>query len=670
MSQEKNNSAPDEDPNPDQIWSFDPDTSVSPGENFYNYVNNNWLKKNPQPADYARYGSFEILMISNQNKVRAILEDESSSHLLPVHLYQTGMDTETLESQKYLAIDSKLAEINDCENKNELFKYGVINRGRRYLKTIFDIYVEGDKKDSANTIVYMSQGGLGMPDRDYYLEEADQDKKDKLIAYEKFLQEIYKAMNIENAETRAKNVINFETEIAKISMSKVEMRDPIKTYNLIETHDEFTTLAPEFPWNDYFDGLPDGKISIQSPEYIQNLAKLWDSTDIEALKDYFLARIIASASCCMTDEMYNIYFNFYGRILGGQEQPKPRWKRILAHVSDDLGEPLGKAYSELHFTSESKERALSMIEMIRDALKIKIQNVEWMENETKEKALKKLESFRVKIGYPDKWKDFSSLEKTLKEKATFYEKLVEASKFGFDYEMNKAYQPVDKDKWYMNANDVNAYYHPIMNEIVFPAGILQKPFFSNDFTDAENFGGIGGVIAHEMTHGFDDKGRLYNWQGMMGNWWAESDIKDYESRTKILDDQFSGFQLYGVNVKGQLTMGENIADIGGVKLAYAGLLSKITKETGSAENINKAVNRNSSDYKEKYSPAEILFMSWARVWCAHMTKDFTLQRLATDPHSPNLFRVNGILSNIKEFFETYQLDESAPMYPEKMAEIW
>lgn len=649
-------------------FNFDPDPSINPGDDYYEYVNKKWLENNSMPNDYTRYGSFELLHKSNLEKIKGIVSNEDHAGELPVKLYKCGMDEDRLEKQKFLAIELPLKDLKKAATKKEIFNLGVTFRGKRYLKTIFDIYTSGDKKDSSNNIIYMQQGGLGLPDRDYYLEES---KKDDLVGYQKYLSDILKLLN-ENFE-KAGDIVDFEKKIAEIHLSKIEQRDSLRTYN-IRTRQEIKEIAPEFDWDNYFNGITEGKISISSPEYIEKLSKLWAETDIETLRSYFIARTISSAAAYMTDEIYLIQFNFYNKQISGQKEPKPRWKRVLSTVQDDLGEPLGKIYSELYFTTAAKKKALDMIEFIRQTMNEKIKNVEWMEDITKDKALKKLNSFNVKIGYPDKWKDFSSLEQEMSdEKApTYYEKVVAASKFTFDHELGEAYNPVDKDKWFMNANDVNAYYHPIMNEIVFPAGILQKPFFHYDYTDAENFGGIGAVIAHEMTHGFDDQGRLYNDEGMMGNWWSDNDIKNYEERTKIIDEQFSAFELYGEKVKGKLTMGENIADIGGIKLAFAGLKKKMSQDNNNfnENDIFQAPNRASSDYKQKYSPAEILFMSWARVWCAHITKEDSIKRLSTDPHSPNVFRVNGILGNVEEFFTAYGLGKEAGLWPKEMAEIW
>lgn len=650
-------------------WSFNPSTSINPGKDFYAYVNQKWLDSNPMPDDYTRYGSFELLHISNQQKIKNILENEEHKDELPVIIYQNGMNEQKIEQQKYIAIDSILQELQKADNKNEIFRIGVINRGRRYLKTLFNIYTEGDKKDSNNNIIYMSQSGLGLPDRDYYLEDS---KKDDLAAYKNYINEIFELLNIQTSSEISsdisQDIINFETEIAKISLSKIEQRDPEKTYNIKETHEDIKLMAPNFDWDNYFNGIKKGKISVSSPNFMSKLSELWGNTNIEILRKYFILRTIASASSYMNQQAYDIYFKLYGTILRGQKEPKPRWKRVLSSVEDDLGEPLGRIYSELYFTEASKEKALNMIECIRKVLSKKIDSVEWLANETKEKAQKKLASFKVKIGYPNKWKDLSSINVNV---PTYYEQLVEASKFSFDYDLAQAYDPVDKGKWYMNAHDVNAYYHPIMNEIVFPAGILQEPFFSYDYSDAENFGGIGSVIAHEMTHGFDDQGRLYNDQGMMGNWWTDQDIKNYQERTKLIDEQFSGFKLYGEPVQGKLTMGENIADIGGIKLAFYGLNDKILQSGGQQGDIYKAKDVESSNYQEKFSPAELIFMSWARVWCAHITKEETLKRLAIDPHSPNYYRVNGILGNIKEFFTAYNLGNDVEMRPKGgMAEIW
>lgn len=343
------------------VWGFDPDFSVSPGEDYYAFINNNWLKNNPMPADYTRYGSFELLHQANLDKVKGILENDQYKDEAPVHVYRAGMDAETLNQQGYLAIQTELNQIKQSRTKDQLFEYGVKNRGQAYLKTLFDIYTEGDKKESSMNIIYMSQSGLGLPDRDYYLDES---KKEQLQAYTDYLKEIFKLLNL--SPESVQSVIDFETAIAKISLSKVEQRDVEKTYNIKTSIQEIKDMAPNFNWDLYFQGIPSGKISVQSPKFMTELSNLWAETEFQVLQNYFLARTISSASNYMTDEIYDAYFRFAGIKMSGQKEPKPRWKRVISAVEDDLGEPLGRIYSELYFNADAKRNALDMIECIGD----------------------------------------------------------------------------------------------------------------------------------------------------------------------------------------------------------------------------------------------------------------------------------------------------------------
>ena len=621
----------------------------SASEDFYNFINYEWLKENPIPNEYTKWGNFHVLHEQNQSRLREMLESEASTDeqkKLNI-LWNKGLDAETLNKEGHM----HLVTLFDKFKLDDDFDTCLVSLLKYNFSFLFDMEAYTDFKDSTRNVLYFDVMGLGLPDRDYYLLEKMQDKRDK---YKEFLQ---KFLNHFKLETKMEDVYNFEEEVAKIKLSKAERRDPKKIYN------EFTfdKLKEDFPgvcWDLLFKefNIPtNDKIIITEPTYFTYLSNLIldakNNDNMSKLKNFFKYKLVKSACSYVDDETYDLYFEFYGKDLFGQKEPKQRWKRVLSTVEGILGEVLSKSYVDKYFSEDQKLSCTSMIKEIVKTYESRIKNLDWMSEVTKTKALDKLNKFNVKIGYPDKWTDFSKLN--ISESLTYYENMLESFKWSFEHNFEKLYKPVDKLEWHMNAHDINAYYSPTMNEIVFPAGILQEPFYSASQSLAENLGGIGAVIGHEITHGFDDKGRLYDLHGNLNDWWTEDDAKNFDERSKKLEELFNSFSYFGLNVNGKLTLGENIADLGGITLSLKTIERLVEPE----------------NYKNEMQK---LFEQWAKVWRCNITEDTLKNQLLTDPHSPTQLRVNGILCNLDEFYETYNIKEGDKMYvkPELRSKIW
>ena len=614
-------------------------------DDFYGHINYEWLKANPIPEEYTKWGNFHVLNERNQYRLKEILEETSNNvegDKLSI-LWNQGLD------------DNKLNNINP----RQVFKFFenfetmsimemIISFMKFNLCYLFDMESYNDKKDSKRNILYFDRMSLSLPDRDYYLIDKMSDKREQ---YKEFLSKFLEHFGI---ESKVNDVYDFEENVAKIILSKELRRDPKKTYNLY-TYDELKESYKGIEWDKLFQEfkLPtDDKIVITEPEYFKFLSDYLikcnnDKDEFNKLKNFYKYRFAKSVTSYIDDKSYEIYFDFFARKLTGQQEAKVRWKRVLGTVDGILGEVLSKEYVSKYFKEEQKESCKKMIKEIVKTYEERIRNLEWMSEKTKEKALVKLAMITIKIGYPDKWTDFSDLE-ILKERQ-YYENVLYSSKWALEDNLKKLYKAVDPNEWHMNAHDINAYYNPPMNEIVFPAGILQEPFYSISQTLAENLGGIGAVIGHEITHGFDDKGRLYDSDGNLNDWWTEYDSKNFEERSKKLEEQFNGYEYFGINVKGKLTLGENIADLGGLTLSLKTL-----------ERLEKNVDKKG------------LFEQWAKIWRCNIRDDMLKNQLLTDPHSPTMLRVNGILPNFEEFYEIYKITENDKMYikPELRSKIW
>jgi len=621
------------------------DTSAAPCVDFYQYASGSWLKVNPIPADKGRWGSFEEVAERNRAIEKVILDETSAKTDWPKgsirqkvgDFYAAGMDEATIEKAGTTFLAPWLAKVDALSASAELPKLLAEFHARR-LPAGFGLRIAQDQKESTRYIPMLGQGGLGLPDRDYYLKD---DPKSKELR-EKYVAHVAKMFELlgepaDAAKAKADAVFAFETKLAKASRTRVEMRDPQKNYNKRSLAD-LTKDAPGFDWKAYVVavGIPETQdLNVRQPDFFKTYAEMATSEPLATWKTYLKWHVVHSSANLLPKRFDEENFAFYGRALRGVPQQEERWKRVLSATDQALGEALGQLYVEKAFSPKSKERMIVLVENLRAALKVRIEALPWMGPETKKAALKKLAAFGVKIGYPDKWRDYSALEIT---RASWFENVLRAHAFETKRNMAKLGKPIDRTEWGMTPATVNAYYSPTMNEIVFPAGILQPPFFFADADDAVNYGGIGGVIGHEMSHGFDDSGSQYDADGNLKNWWSEEDRKAYDSRTALMVKQFDEYKpLPDQAINGKLTLGENIGDLGGLKISYAALAKALGTDPVKAAPI------------DGFTPGQRFFLNWATVWRNQIRDDTLRVNLNTDPHAPGRFRVLGPLSNLPEF---------------------
>ena len=639
------------------------DTSINPADDFFRYCNNNWMKNNPIPEEYSTFGAFTEIDQRNEILIQEIIDEVSQDANAAQgsvaqkirDFYNAGMDTVAINERGYSELKPYFEMIDNLNDKAQL----AVLMGKLHSDGIGGFFGAGGSSDPKNAemvIMHLYQGGLSLTDRDDYLKEETQEMRDKYVEHVAKMFELTGTAP-EAAADKAKRILALETEMAKNSMSRVERRDPDKTYNM-RTLVELQKSTPNFDWNTYFKnvGAPTiESLNVGMPDYIAALGKIISKTDLETLKDYLRWKVIHGSASMLSSDLDNENFNFYGNYLYGQEVQQPRWRRVLDATSGCLGEAVGQLYVEKHFPAEAKARMLELVGNLRVALGERIKNLEWMSEDTKAKALVKLDAFNVKIGYPDKWKDYSKYEVTPE---SYFENVHRAIRFENERDMAKIGKPVDKDEWFMTPQTVNAYYSPEMNEIVFPAAILQPPFFNMDADDAINYGGIGVVIGHEMTHGFDDQGCKYDEKGNLNNWWTEEDSKKFNERTAQLAKLFDEFQVRGYQINGQLTLGENIADLGGLNVAWDAY--QMTDEA----KANKSI--------DGFTPAQRFFISYGTIWRNNSRDKYLERQVVTDVHSPAEARVNRTLGSMPHFYEAFEILPENKMYiaPEERAAIW
>ena len=629
------------------------DSTVEPCDNFYQYAIGGWLKENPVPSTESRWSSFNVVLESNNKKLKAILEEYSisesskgSMEQMIGDFYLSVMDSTHAEELGISPLSDEFQRIEKIENAQDLIQL-VAHHKTIGVNSLFGLYVGQDDKNSEQYITHIYQSGLGLPDKDYYLKE-DEKSKEIQTAYLVHIEKMMALAKVDQPKELAESVYGMETDLAKVSMSRVDRRDPEKTYNkyaIAELQSNFNNIN----WTNAFDkmGLPNiDSIIVGQPDFFSGINNYISQYSIENWKAYLKWRLLDSYASELSSDFVSQNFDFFGRTLSGTEEMKPRWKRALQKVNGNVGQLVGKAFVERHFSESSKADVAQMVENLRAVFKERIMKLDWMSEETKLKAIEKLEAFDKKIGYPDKWKDYSSLEITADNQV---QNIMNASKFNFEYMVNKLGKPIDRDEWFMNPQTVNAYYSSSKNEIVFPAGILQPPFYDPNADDALNYGGIGAVIGHEFTHGFDDQGSKYDAKGNLANWWTDEDRKRFEERAQLVVNQFNGFEpLDSLHVNGELTLGENIADLGGATLAFHALEKELQKK-GKPEPI------------DGYSYQQRFFLGWAQVWHMNMTEKELRKRVATDPHSPGKYRVNGPLANMVEFANAFDCGPGSPM---------
>lgn len=641
------------------------DTTASRGESFYQYATGGWQQANPIPDEHARYGSFDKLREENQTQIRSLIEEMGKgdhpvgSNAQKVgDLYTMGIDSVKLNSDGAAPIRSQLEMIAKAGDKKEIVRLmTVISRYASH--PFFGFYVGPDDKNSSMNIAHLFQSGIGMGDRDYYL-LADDHSRMLREEYVKLMETQFRNAGYTEAEAAqaAASVMKIETELAKSHITKEMLRRPELNYHKMPVADLGSKVA-SFDWAYYLEGL--GATAIDSLNVsqitpVKAAIAIIEREPLPLLKDYLSWKVINSAAGYLSDDFVTANFEFYGKTLSGSKELRPRWRRTIDAVNGALGEAVGQLYVAQYFPPEAKERMVRLVDNLQVALGERINQLEWMSDETKAKAAEKLGTFIVKIGYPDKWKDYTTLE--VKDDS-YWQNMVRASEFEYAEMMGELGQPVDRTKWYMSPQTVNAYYNPTSNEICFPAGILQPPFFYMHGDDAINYGGIGVVIGHEMTHGFDDQGRKYDKEGNLTDWWTAQDAQRFDERAAVLADYFNQIVVVDtVHANGIFTLGENIADHGGLQVSYHAFLH--TDQAAGSEVI------------DGFTPSQRFFLSYANLWAGNVRDAEILRLTKTDPHSLGKWRVDGALPHIDAWYETFDIQPSDPMYlpKEKRASIW
>jgi putative endopeptidase len=649
------------------------DISVRPQDDFYLYANGGWIKRNPVPPAFSRWASFNELAEKNNEALRTIAEnattkvDKSATSAdagsadvrLVADFYASGMDEAALNRAKARPLQDELNKINALTDRKDLMKQ--IGRFHSMgLHALFGFASGQDDKDSTRIIAQAFQGGLGLPDRDYYTKQ-DQPSKGLRQQYVEHIAKMFTLMeeSASQATTHAQKVLAIETSLAKQARTRSELRDPQRNYNKMSLA-QLQALTPDFNWTDYLIELKltnPGDINVGQPDFFKAANELLKTTSLDEWKAYLRWHLIKDMAPMLSSDFVNENFRFYEATLRGAKEIKPRWKRVVAKTDEELGEALGKLYVAEHFPPEAKARAMEMVNNLKEAFADRIMTLDWMDQATKDEALKKLAALKAKIGYPDKWRDYSTLKI---DRTSYAQNVLRADLFELDRLLKKIGKPIDRSEWGMSPPTVNAYYNPNMNEIVFPAGLMQPPFFDWQTDDAMNYGGMGAVIGHEMTHGFDDQGRQFDAMGNLRDWWTPQSAKAYDGRRKFVVAQYSAYEpLPGQHINGELTQGENIADIGGVKLAYSALQKAIAKK-GPQPKI------------DGFTPEQRFFLGFAQIWRNTQRDEDLKLRLNTDPHSPGRFRTIGPVSNLGEFQKAFDIPDGSPMIrpADQRVDIW
>jgi putative endopeptidase len=662
--------APQIEKNPPPLDPKNMDTSAKPQDDFFMYANGGWIKNTEIPPEYSRWGSFNQLIEHNNDALHEIAEKAANTHVDPKlapetqkvgDYYASGMDEKTIEAMRTKPLAEEFKSIEAIKDRNDLLKE-IARLHTIGVPVLFDFDAGQDAKDSTRDIAQAAQGGLGLPDRDYYTKTDEASKKLR----DQYVDHVTKMLALlgeppATAADQARNILALESKLAEASRTRVQLRDPQKNYNKMAQAD-LQKLTPDWKWSDYFKdiGLMEpGDINVRQPEFFKVADDVFKSTPMDNWKAYLRWHLVNAAAAELSKDFVDEDFNFKERILRGTEKIKPRWKRVVISTDEAIGEALGKLYVAYDFPPQAKARALELVNNLKEALADRIKTLEWMDEPTKQEALKKLAAFTVKIGYPDKWLDYSLLKI---DRGPYVLNAIRADHFEVDRDLKKIGKPVDRTDWGMTPPTVNAYYNPNMNEIVFPAGILQPPFFYADADDAVNYGGIGAVIGHEMTHGFDDQGRQFDAVGNLRDWWSPQSAAEFKKRSQAIVQQYNEYEpLPGLHVNGELTQGENIADLGGIKLAYAAL--------------QKALDKNPQAREQKIdglTPEQRFFLSFATIWKSKQRDEDLKLRLNTDPHSPARYRVDGPLSNLSEFQKAFDISDNSPMVraADKRVNIW
>lgn len=642
------------------------DLSVKPGDDFYQYASGTWIKNNPVPAKETRWGSFNELREFNAQAVKGLVETAAADKTAPAgsvtkrvgDFYAAAMDSATIEKLGYTPIKADLEKIKQIKSIPELLDQIAYMRTSGIGSPLFGLGVGQDRKNVTKYMVNISQGGTTLSDRDYYLKDDPQSKKIR-AAYHTYIVSLFKLVgNAEAiAEQKAKTVFDLERRLAEMQMSRIEMRDPYKTYNKL-TLDQFNQTTSSINWKTYlpkFNINNQDTVLVNSPTFFHSLNNLLTSTPIANWRTYLEWNILKNAAGNLSSPFVKASFAFT-QAQTGQKVQTPRWQTMSSLTDRTIGELLGQLYVAKYFKPEAKARMDVMIENLRKAFEIRINGLEWMSDATKKRALEKLYAFRPKVGYTTKWKTYDGL---VINRGTYFQNLRNAAIWNYKENVNQLGKPIDRERFGMTPPTVNASYSPTMNEIVFPAGILQFPFFHPDADDALNYGGIGAVIGHEMSHGFDDSGSQYDKDGNLKNWWTAEDRKKFEEKTKALGEQFSAYTVVDtIHVLGKLTMGENIGDLGGLNAAYTAF--KMTKQGQSEEKI------------DGFTPDQRFFLAWAQVWRGNILPETAAQLIKTDSHSPGPYRTIGAPVNMDAWYKAFDVQPGDKLYkkPEDRIRIW
>jgi putative endopeptidase len=639
------------------------DRSADPCGNFYQFACGKWMASNPIPPDEASWGRFDELLERNREILRGILEQAAVPNLNRDALHQkigdyyaSCMDEPAIEQKGTAPLKPEFDRIAALKAPGEL-PQELAHLHTLGVNALFSFSSDQDYKDATQEIAEADQGGLGLPDRDYYLKD-DAKSKEIRQQYIAHVTNMFKLLGEAPAQAAAdaQTVMRIETELAKVSMDRTARRDPSNTYHKMTTAG-LQQLAPSFTFATYLRDTatpPVTTVNVVAPDFFKGMNALLASVPLEQWKTYLRWHVLHGQAAMLPRKFVDEDFRFYGKVLTGAKELQPRWKRCVRYTDSDLGEALGQPYVAETFGAEGKQRTLAMVQALEKALGEDIQALPWMTPETKKQALDKLEHIANKIGYPDKWRDYSKLEIV---RGDAMGNSLRANAFEFHRQLNKIGRPVDRKEWLMSPPTVNAYYNPQMNDINFPAGILQPPFFSNQMDDAVNFGAIGAVIGHELTHGFDDEGRQFDAFGNLHDWWTPQDAKAFEERTQCLVNEYGGFTAVDdVKLNGKLTLGENTADNGGLRIALMALLDTLGGKTVAPI--------------DGFTPEQRLFLGWGQIWCENRRPEFSRMLATVDPHSPGQYRVNGVVSNMPEFQKAFGCKPQAQMVRQNACRVW
>ena len=639
------------------------DTTVRPGDNFQRYINGQWIRSTEIPADKSSYGVAYIVHEEAEENVKNIIEESSSGNFPEGSdeqkvggLFNSFMNTALRNERGVNPLKEELAKVDAIKNYDDLAGYFAYANKYNY-NTPFGLFVYQDFKNPTVYTIYIWQSGLGLPDREYYLKTDDRSKEIR-TKYQDHIARMFELANLPNGNEVARRVLDLETKLAQKQMPKEQTRDLAGNYNMLPVA-ELKQMVPKFNWDIFLKeaGMQSqDSIGVLMLDYTKSMNQIIQSTPMERWKEYLKWSVIDANASNLNEAMDQQNFEFYSKELRGTQEQRPMWRRAVSVVNNHLGEIVGKVYVKKHFPDEAKQRMDTLVANLLKAYEASIKELDWMSDETKAQALDKLSKFRPKIGYPDKWRDYASLEIKGDD---YFSNVKNANLFEYNRNLAKLGQPIDKDEWGMTPQTVNAYYNPTLNEIVFPAAILQPPFFNLDAEDAINYGAIGAVIGHEIGHGFDDTGSTFDGDGAIRNWWTESDLEEFKKRTGALVAQYDEFEvLPGLNVNGEFTLGENIGDLGGLSIALRA--------------YKMSLKGKEAPVLDGFTGEQRVFIGYAQAWRGKSRKEALRVQVNTDPHSPGDFRVNGVVRNVPAFYQAFNVKPTDSLYlpPDQRVKIW